>query len=160
MKKKCKECGKGPAFELWHQFEVCHQCSRSLKNFEKNLLQSYYDRNGNLIKEVYLETPEEIAKVFAKSKLATKQLRDFFTKIRSALNTGYFKGMDKANPLLWKCSPDLEYQLGREIIPPSFYKFMKHHLSLAENNLNNLKGFFEHLQSVLAFFTKEKGGET
>jgi hypothetical protein len=36
---------------------------------------------------------------------------------------------------------------------------MKHHLFIAEKDIDSLNGFCEHLESVLAFFTKMKGGE-
>ncbi len=162
MRKRCKECGKEfEAKDLKH--DTCHECFQKRKskkdNVDNYLLQNYYDKEGNLIKDVFIGIPEDLAKLFSNSDLSSKQLREFFFKIKKARNTAFLKGMEKARPLLWECFRDIEYQHRREIIPYNFHKFMKHHLSLAEKDQNSLEGFCEHLESILAYFTKEKGGE-
>jgi len=119
------------------------------------LLKTYYDSNGNLLKEVFIGVPEELAVVFAREKLTTKQLRDFFQTVLRARNTVRVYGIERARPILYKCKPHLVYQKKREKIPQSFLKFMEHHLELAEKDKKSLDGFYQHLDSIVCYFPKQ-----
>ena len=162
MKKKCEKCGK--EFEAKQQhFKICQNCFSSLKKQQRLntdlLLNSYYDGESNLLKDVFIGTPENLAIIFAQDGLASKQLREFYNIILKARNKAILKGMSNVKPLIWECQRNADYQLKRGVIPISFLKFLQHHLKLAEVNEKMLDGFFQHLQSVIAYFPKEKGGQ-
>jgi len=88
--------------------------------------------------------------------LTIKQLRDFHQKISDARSKVILKGMASVKPIIWDCMKNIEYQLNRGIIPVSFGQFMKHHLSLAEQDERNLEGFYQHLDSIVCYFPKIK----
>lgn len=162
MKKKCEKCGKEFEARQPH-FKYCSNCFSPQKH-EVNLstallLKDYHDSKGNLLREVFIETPEKLAIIFAKDNMATKQLRDFFQKILKARNKALLQGMDKAKPILYECRRDTVYQLKRGVIPSSFNSFLEHHLSLAEKDEKSLDGFCQHFESIVAYFPKEKGGQ-
>jgi CRISPR/Cas system CSM-associated protein Csm2 small subunit len=164
MKKKCEQCGKD--FEpLQPHFKTCRSChfsqDRSSPTAPLNslLLPSFYDSSGNLIKGVFIDTPTQLASIFANDNpnLASKQLRDFYNIILKARNKSILKGIDVVKPILWECQRNAEYQMKRNVIPRSFFKFLEHHIKLAETSEKTLDGFCQHIQSIIAYYPKEKG---
>jgi len=159
MQKKCKKCGRIFVPRQPH-FEICPDCyfkqrERNVLN-KSELLDGYYDQDGEPLKEVFVGLPERLANVFAKDKLGTKQLRDFHRKISKARNKALLKGINTARPLLYQCYRDIDYQLKRQVIPKSFAQFIKHHLSLAEREEDSLEGFYQHLDSIVCYFPSKK----
>ena len=167
MKKKCANCGNEfEPREDHHKY--CPDCISSHSGKQSSLsgllLQSYYDALGNELKEVYIGIPEKLANLFATSNpaLATKQLRDFFSMISRARKKAIIqRKMDAVKPILYQCLTHLNYQLERNVVPESFYKFMEHHLLLAEKDPESLEGFYHHLDSIVCYFPtrREKGGK-
>lgn len=165
---KCAKCGK-PFSPKQSWQKICYQCfSASKQSFSSSnpqipdelLLKNYHDANGILLKEVFISIPERLASLFASDMppLATKQLRDFHLTISRARNTAILKGINTVKQDLYKCQRDITYQLKREVIPKSFSQFMEHHLTLSEKDEKSLDGFCQHLESIIAYFPKEKGG--
>lgn len=139
----------------------CFNCAKQVRQatLDQNLLlQSYFDEAGNLLKEVFIDVPQKIAVDFYNQGLKIKQLRDFHSRIAFANKKSLLKGIDAARSLLWECRTHLEYQLKRNVIPESFAEFVRNHIELAEKNEKNLEGFYEHLNSIVCFFPKERGG--
>lgn len=161
MKKRCERCGKDFEPREPH-FRFCPNCFSPSKSeiFDLSglLLKSYYDHEGHLLKEVYIDVPQKLANIFTKSKrsLTINQLRDIHRKILKAKTKAILKGIDSARSILYECQRDLEYQLKRDVIPESFAQFMKHHLALAEKDEKSLEGFFKHLDSVVCYFPVKK----
>lgn len=162
MLKKCEKCGKEFEARQPH-FKLCPDCFSSLQykltDISDLLLKSYYEKQEPL-KEVYVGIPQQIANIFANSKpsLGTKQLRDFHHKVLKARTKANLKGIGAAKYILYECQRDIEYQLKREVIPQSFAQFMKHHLALAEKDEKSLEGFYQHLDSIVCYFPRKKGG--
>lgn len=161
MKKNCEKCGKEFEPKQPH-FRICPNCFKPTSNdqavLSNLLLKSYYDQQGNLLKEVFIGIPEKLAILFAKDNLATKQLRDFFQVILRARNKALLQGINIAKPMIYECQRNATYQLKRRVIPVSFKKFLEHHLPLAELDEKSLDGFCQHMESIVAYFPKEKGG--
>lgn len=158
MFKKCKRCGR--EFEpAQPKFVLCQDCFRSHQNLPENLLlKSYYDKDGNLLKEVFIGVPETLARVLHYDGLKIKQLRDFYQKILGARTKAFLKGINAARSKLYECQRDGVYQLKRDVIPKSFSQFLEYHISLAEKGENMLEGFYQHFESVVAYYPREKGG--
>lgn len=161
MKKRCEKCGK--EFEaLKAHFRFCPSCIQPAQSESslsaEMLLQNYYDSKGNLLKEVYISTPQKIAAILFNSKpsLGLKQLREFHQRILKAKTKAMLRGIEAARFILYECQGNLEYQLKRGIVPESFGTFMKHHLTLAEKDERSLEGFFKHLDSVVCYFPLKK----
>lgn len=170
MRKKCQTCGNEfEAREEYHKF--CSHCIPSARpagsgtaatamqsagNINDYLIKEYYDREGNLKKEIFIGVPQKIADIFAGDRLGTKQIRDFHGVIAKARKKAALKGIASVRATLYKCQTDIEYQLKRGIVPPSFVRFMKHHLALADRDENFLEAFFQHLDSVVCYFPVNK----
>lgn len=158
---RCKGCGK-MFIPSKPYFKTCYSCylkqPKQAPLSSDLLLQNYYDDNGNLVKEVFIGIPQRIADILAKDGLGTKQLRDFHALISRARNKSMLKGIDYVRPVLWECQKNAAYQAKRDIICQSFVRFLEHHLSIAEKSEENLEGFYQHFDSVVCYFPKEKGG--
>ena len=161
MKKKCEKCGN--EFEASKPFHRnCPACyspkSITPGNLSKLFLKAYHDQKGNLLQDIFIGVPKELATIFARDKLATKQLREFYQKILRARNKAFINGIDTVKPILFACRRDAAYQLKRGIISRSFDQFLEHHLSLAGKDEKMLDGFCQHFESVIAYYPKDKGG--
>lgn len=163
MTKVCKICGKNFEPKQEH-FEICFNCYKTQPKREdiKNqlvssnlLLNSYFDSNGNIVREVFIDVPKQISLIFNKDNLKIKQLRDFYQIISKARKVAMMKGIDDARQILWQCKTQLEYQKKRGVIPQSFFHFMEHNLNLAEKDEKHLDAFYHHLDSIVCYFPKE-----
>lgn len=167
MHKICERCGnefrpRDP------KFNICQDCHFTPdKAVTGLLLQEYYDTTGAMIcDKIYVEVPQKLAKIFHYDGLTETQVHSIYEKILRAKEISSYKGFTYAKPILSKLYPEIEEKLKREIkkdkkpvFPQSFAIFLKHHLNLALKNEKNLKGFCEHLYSVIAFLPKEKQKE-
>lgn len=170
MRKKCQTCGNEfEARETFHKY--CPRCLSSARgagggfvaperpaggNIQDHLIQEYYDQAGNLKKDIFIGTPQKLADIFAGDRLGTKQLRDVHGVIAKARRKAALKGIAVTRPILYKCQSDIEYQLKRGVVPPSFVDFMKHHLAIAEKDEKSLEAFFQHLDSIVCYFPINK----
>jgi len=163
MLKKCENCGN--TFEAREEYyKLCNECNKK-RQYNKGeskeelplnlLLKTYFDEKGDLVKEIFLDIPEQLAKKFYQNGLRMKQLRDFYHVISAARTSALLKGMAAVRPSLWQCITKLEYQLKRGIVPKSFVSFMKHHLVLAERDEKYLDAFYQHLDSIVCYFPKQ-----
>lgn len=164
MRKKCEKCGKEFEAQQPH-FKLCPNCFSSSRRIDISalLLKSYYDRQGEPLKDVYIDIPQQLANIFASSKpsLGTKQLRDFHRRILKSRTKANLRGINSVKYILYECQRDIEYQLKRRVIPRSFALFMKHHLALAEADEKALEGFYQHLDSIVCYFPvkeRNRGG--
>ena len=162
MQNQCENCGK-PFYASQAHFRLCPACfSKSKKKrfiqIDELLLKSYYDKDNNLLKEIFIGIPEELARLFSQDRMAAKQIRDFYQKIAKARNKALLFGINVVKPILYECQRDAAYQLKRDVIPQSFNDFLVHHLQIAEKNEKMLDGFCQHFESILAYYPKEKKG--
>jgi len=157
MGKKCKICGQ-PFEPLQEHFELCPKCFRARGNkdstFKNLLLKTYFDENGNILEEIYIDIPQNIANIFKKENLTIKQLRDFFQIVSRARIYGMIK-IERAREILYQCRTKLEYQKSRGKITNSFYEFMKHHLEIACKDKEHLEAFYQHFDSIVCYFPRE-----
>ena len=166
MKKTCEKCGRTfEAYQSHHR--LCTSChghgSARVEPIlpSELLLKSYYDSDLNLVKEVFIDVPEQLSKIFVNGRpaLGRGQLRDFYMRIAKARNRSNLKGIASAKALLYKCQADLDYQLERGVVPKTFVDFMKHHLQMAEKDKTNLEGFYQHLDCIQCYFPIKKDKE-
>ena len=164
MKKICEACKK--EFEpLQPHHRLCPACFKTRRDTAKKdpqqkslpsnlLLNSYYDAKGVEVEELYIDIPEQLAKLFANEKtpLARKQLYDFHRMITKARRQAILKGIDEARPILWQCLTEVKRQYARDVVPESFLIFLEHHLSMAGKDESSLEGFFHHFDSILKSF--------
>lgn len=164
--KKCK-CGKtinNPKFDL------CYDCNQKARNPEVSaqsaslpvgyLERGYFETNGNL-KERYIAKDgdaDNIAKQLglARPAMTNHQLRRFYGHVRAAATrldmTGNFPAVYVD---LKKLDPFVSEAKGKGKIPDLFYDFMIKNVKAIrpDNKEDFTKGFLEHFQAVVAFFT-------
>lgn len=159
MANQCEICKK-PI----DKFYKCEDCLKSRRLPDSlRITKSFYDSNV-LKKDVYIDTPEHLSKLFfqggEKEKMGRNKLRAFFVMVRNAYDIFSFseeKNFNKIKPLLWKTITAVEDRMRRGITPVSFTQFIKNGLNIAETDLTGkeLFGFLEHFRSVIAY-SREK----
>jgi CRISPR/Cas system CSM-associated protein Csm2 small subunit len=177
MKKRCQKCGQEfEPFEPYHT--TCRECFRAqpkvMKSFDGPapqgrgaggapgpaldvlLLDGYFDNEGNLRREIYMDVPRQLANLFSgdNKPMGTKQLRDFHLKFLRARNRAFQRGIGEVRPDLYRIVTELNYQVKRGVVPKSFLTFVEHHTKLAEKDEQSLNAFFEHINSVVCYYPK------
>ncbi|OQX79253.1 MAG: type III-A CRISPR-associated protein Csm2 [Candidatus Omnitrophica bacterium 4484_70.1] len=157
MEKICKICGRKFEAKQEH-FDICYECYTKQKQKQDKIsalfIDEYFDAEGRLKKEIFIDIPEKIAHLLSQDGLKINQLREFYQIISKAYREGIRKGLKEVLPILWKCKPQLEYQRKRDIVPQSFVDFMNHHLNLAQKDIKHLEAFFQHFDAVVCYFPK------
>jgi|GEM_PF-922153 len=163
--KICEMCHK--PFEQKKDYQkTCYQCHLKSKatneapvvNIDALLLKVYHDAGGELVREVFIGPPQQLANTFdqGKPRLSTKQLGEYFMKVQRAYKQAINdRDMGMARTMLWDIQPDLENQIKRGIVPVSFATFFKHHLALAEKSEKSLEGFYKHIYSIIRYYPKQ-----
>jgi len=157
MRKICADCGKEfEAREAYHR--LCPDCwgkQRRGPRFPGDYLKGgYFDEEGQVKPAVVDTWAEEVAKVLGRSGITSHQLRRFFNQLRAAeakLDTQSFSAV-RSDILSLK--RDAAYAVGRGVVKDNFKQFIDRNVELAvQDEASFRKGFIEHFQSVLAYFT-------
>ncbi|AEF93463.1 CRISPR-associated protein TM1810 domain protein [Desulfotomaculum nigrificans CO-1-SRB] len=173
---KCRICGKPTLGD----YQYCMQCNNSRaanKRLQGNtmprqnsqvsvacklgadyLKDGYYNDQGYLRKEIFTTEAEMVAGVLAASGMTSASLRRFYNKLRG-IYARYQdnKNFDEIKPYLYKFYPNATDAVRRKIVPEEFRRFININVALAEQSPENLKGFVEHFQSVVAYFKDNEG---
>ncbi|KWT94953.1 type III-A CRISPR-associated protein Csm2 [Candidatus Magnetominusculus xianensis] len=164
--KKCSKCGK----PIEDKFSTCLKCSQTVSSssygggasssvMPKDYLKDgYFDKNGCIHETLLTTTADEIAELFSKSspKLETHQLRRFFNHVRAAANRlNMTDDWSCVKGDISKLSSFAAYGVGKKNgrIPQEFYKFIEENVKRTESEKSLTKGFVEHFQAVVAYFT-------
>jgi len=181
----CKQCGK-PFVPKEARHTLCSNCASKAKvggnkpqnrEPQQNSLQGrfasyleqldqtgYFDTDGHLREELIVDDADMVARILANAGITTSQLRRFFTMSRSLEqqldNTKNFKAVA---PGIAKLQPFAAAVIGRE---QSEYKRKNLGVLLDFIDVNAKrgreseqafrKGFLEHFESVIAYFTLYK----
>ena len=157
MRKICIACGKEfEAKEAHHR--LCPDCWRKRKfgpQFPEDYLEGgYFDAEGQVKPAVVDTWAEEVAKVLGSSGITSSQLRRFFNQLRAIeakLDTLSFNAVKSD---IYSLKRDAAYAVGRGVVKENFKEFIDRNVELAAQDEKNFrKGFIEHFQSVLAYFT-------
>ncbi|MGA9056757.1 MAG: type III-A CRISPR-associated protein Csm2 [Terriglobia bacterium] len=130
------------------------------------LRDGYFDKEGHLRAEVFIEWPEKELK--PKLNATKNSLRAFYTMLRMAKNQleGWRGQPDKAredakNQLL-RMRVGAEYQLTRKVISQVCHDFLVRNIDEVlkqvgsfENFAKNLNAFVEHFQAVIAYLPEK-----
>ncbi len=150
MSKKCEICGASIA----PKFLYCRECNDS-KWFPETLkIDHTFYKNGILRREVFVEIPEKISKLFSNGNMGMNKLRAFFCMLRNAydaLNLDKKLTFEGIKPRLWAIQRAVEDRTRRGVTPESFRQFVIHYLEIALQNKDELYGFVEFFRSVIAY---------
>jgi len=164
--KKCK-CGKtinNPKYDL------CYDCSKKTRGTgavpqpsklpDDYLAGGYFDEQGNL-RERYIAKDGDadiIAKQlgWARPAMTNHQLRRFYGHVRAAANRlDMTENFSAVYINLKKLDPFVSEAKGKGKIPDLFYDFVIKNIKVIrpDHKEDFTKGFLEHFQAVVAFFT-------
>lgn len=121
------------------------------------LKNGYHDEKGNLLREVIVEHAKSISEQLSSKDMTpvmtSVQLRRFYGLLHRIKNKYlYSKDFDLVRPQIDKLSPQVEYAYKREVVPKLFVDFINKNVEKARQDEKNLLGFFQHYQSVVAYF--------
>lgn len=126
----------------------------------------YFDAQGNLLKQVFVDWPEAITRSLRESRPpATKNsLRAFYTMLRMAKNQFEAqrntpdRAMGDARTQLFKLRTAAQYQRTRNVISQLCQTFLEKNIDNVLNKgtefdsfENNFNAFIEHFQAVIAY---------
>lgn len=158
--KKCEKCGQ-PLKDS--KFKYCYKCNAAMTTSLSGLptdylAQGYFDEEGNLFERYIVKDgdADDIAKQLGSDKpaMTNHQLRRFYNHVRAAENRLQMSNNFEAVYIdLKKLDPFVAEAKGKGKIPDLFYKFMTKNLASVKTEKDFLKGFLDHFQAVVAFFT-------
>lgn len=158
--KKCEKCGQ-PLKDS--KFKYCYKCNEAMKTYESGLTadylaQGYFDEKGNLFERYIVKDgdADKIARQLGEAKpvMTNHQLRRFYSHVRAAENRLEMSNNFEAVYIdLKKLDPFVAEAKGKGKIPDLFYNFMTKNLTTVKTEKDFSKGFLEHFQAVVAFFT-------
>lgn len=125
-------------------------------NYLKN---GYFDEKGNILPEVIIEWPKDIATklVNASPEMKSAQLRNFFGEARhieSQLSAGQTFAALQGRILQLNSYAASAQTRGNA--PPLFKQFIEHNVRwAAQDKKSFLKGFIPHFECVVAYFPKK-----
>lgn len=157
MRKTCTECGR--EFEAREaQHRLCPDCwgrHRYGPQFPEDYLQGgYFDEEGQVKPAVVDAWAERVAKVLGSSGITSHQLRRFFNQLRAVEAKLETKSFNSVKGDIYSLKRDAAYAVGRGVIKENFKEFIDRNVELAvQDEASFRKGFIEHFQSVLAYFT-------
>ncbi len=114
----------------------------------------YFDEKGNIKPAVVDTWAEQVVQILGRSGITSHQLRRFFNQLRAIeakLDTEDFSAVRSD---IYTLKRDAAYAVGRGVIKENFKEFIDRNVELAvQDEASFRKGFIEHFQSVLAYFT-------
>ena len=114
---------------------------------------TFYNEDGNLKREIFLESAERMTEIVESSRMTVSQIRNLFHMLKSASNV--LKADPKADfgatrQTFYEFVRQVEYQHNRGHIPEVFVKFVRDHVDVATKEPREFNGFVEYLTSILA----------
>lgn len=154
QQKKCK-CGK-PIKNP--KFDTCYDCSQKMKGGrisglpEGYLSGCYFDENGVIHEELVSDVADSVAASF--KGLKNHQIRRFYQHVRDASNKLQMTGdWQSVNIDIKKLGAFAAEARGKGKVVESFYQFIVKNLECVKDEKSFTKGFLEHFQAVVAYFT-------
>lgn len=123
------------------------------------LRNGYFDVEGNILSEVIIEWPKDIATKLANARpeMKSAQLRNFFGEARhieGQLSAG--QAFQSLRGRILQLDSYAASAQTRGNAPPLFKQFIEHNVRwAAKDEKSFLKGFIPHFESVVAYFPKK-----
>jgi CRISPR type III-A-associated protein Csm2 len=114
----------------------------------------YFDEKGNIESAVVDTWAEQVAQILGMSGIASHQLRRFFNQLRAIEAKLETEDFDAIRSDIHTLKRDAAYAVGRGVVRGEFKEFIDRNVDLAVRDEKSFRrGFLEHFQSVLAYFT-------
>lgn len=114
---------------------------------------AYYDNQGHLKREVFVDWPRQLAKDLRVSRSNLRRTFDNVTALRLRIQMG-----EPVESVLKPGIPQLyrfaEYQAGRQVIGPETKNFVQCHCNAVGYDRLKFEGFYQLFQSVMAYLPR------
>ncbi|MBI4333804.1 MAG: type III-A CRISPR-associated protein Csm2 [Chloroflexi bacterium] len=116
----------------------------------------YFDGKGNVLTQVIIDWPRDIADKLARAGMKTAQFNRFFEEARR-IERKRDKGgdFDKLKPELLKLFPFSDEAVKKGNAPPLFREFIGENLKWASRDAHAFKaGFMNHFECIALFYPR------
>lgn len=166
---KCKVCGK----TTMGNYEFCMNCKPKSANPPSSggystgykggssrgvppeciFKDSFYEADGYLKKEIFMDAAEKMATIFQAESMTQTSIRHLFNmlkaiEMRMKTNRDLPLGFIREN--FYKFVTHTEYQTKRAVIKDVFRDFVESHSDIAVKNKNEFRGFVQYLTAIVA----------
>ena len=119
------------------------------------LSEGYFDKNGNILDEVIIQWPQQLAKVFFESRpqLKANQLRNFFTFVREQqrrLASGV--PFESVITEILKLDMLAQNSLKKGNAPALFGNFIGQNIRFAAKDEKSFKVFVTHFECIVGYY--------
>jgi CRISPR/Cas system CSM-associated protein Csm2 small subunit len=123
------------------------------------LKDGYFDKNGNVLEEVIMQWPQNLAKALSESRPQLKyaQLRKFFQEVRrqeSRLESGIPFATVKTE--IQKLDSYAQNALKKNNAPALFRSFIEQNVKLAAKDQKSFKAFVIHFECIVGYYPDTK----
>jgi CRISPR type III-A-associated protein Csm2 len=123
------------------------------------LKDGYFDKNGNVLEEVVIQWPQQLAKSFFESRpqLKAAQLRKFFQEVRrqeGRLASGIPFASVKTE--IQKLDSHAQNALKKNNAPVLFRNFIEQNVKLAAKDEKSFKAFVTHFECIVGYYPDTK----
>ncbi|WP_010501818.1 type III-A CRISPR-associated protein Csm2 [Paenibacillus elgii] len=128
---------------------------------ERYLVDGYYDEKGYLRREIIVEHAKQVANMLAARKLTSATLHRFYSMVLGIVQKFRTTGeYDRVRPQIDELEKFAAQAMKRKAnpAPVEFELFIQKNVTFANKSVEGLLGFFQHFQSVVAFFPNTDGG--
>lgn len=121
------------------------------------LKNGYFDGKGNILPEVIIEWPRHVAMQLYHARMASAQLRNFFSEVRhmeGQLCAG--QDFEALRGRILQLDAYAASAQKRENAPPLFKQFIEQNLKWAAKDKKSfMRGFIPHFECVVAYFPQK-----
>lgn len=136
------------SYQNRHQGQGRH--GRQADTPDYSAMTQYYDANGNLKKEVFVDWPRQVAKSVEVSRTNMRRAYDFVAAMRFRIQMGE-DPVHVIQPGMGKLSRFVQYQSGRDKTWEGAKNFFQAHINAVGNDTRMFEGFYQLFQSVMAY---------
>jgi CRISPR/Cas system CSM-associated protein Csm2 small subunit len=136
--------------QIHERFNLCRRCQESTHLPDRLKIKDTLYQDKYLKKEVFLDIPERLAKLFQQGNMGMNKLRAFFCMVRNAY-LAKEQSFEMIKPQLWAFQRATEDRTRRNITPESFREFVNYYIQIASKNKEELYGFMELFRSIIAY---------
>jgi len=123
------------------------------------LKNGYFDSSGNILEDVIIQWPQDLAKAFHESRpqLKTTQLRKFFAEVRRQ-EVRLASGIPFATVRteIQKLDSHTQNALKKNNVPFLFRNFMEQNIKLAAKDEKSFSAFKTHFECIVGYYPETK----
>jgi len=115
---------------------------------------SFYDDNGKLKKEIFLDAAKTVAEIFERNRITASSLRKFFSIVKAIdqrLSANPKLKIEDVRDSFYKIIPLVNYQYKRGVIKRVLVDFLEGNFETAIKSREEFKGFAHYFTSIICY---------